>query len=485
MPSSFVSTATGVPAAAALAIAAATSGAVEASIGSTGRPTSSPNSASASSPPVIAATAIGTVRARRASPRGVRRPAGRRRPRDRLLDQRVQGALAEVAGDHAAQPALLVGRRPGEQVAHRGGPGFLRARPGHRGEPVEGLVDLERGDRGLGPRVGERAQAAPADAGAALQDRAAEVRRDHRQLVDLGLASRSAIAATLALRDRVAATALEVSTRSRRSMRSSCPSPPTSDLPGRNWCFPEDISARNIGFTAYAVKPATDQQTSLPDPGAHLVELGEERQVQRAAQEVDAGRPAGAGLVADGALHDLEVAEPPLLEVVLDVDELLAGLVDAPVLARARRRPRRRRRTSSGSERCGCDQSRSSSRPGRRTPGGRGRPGTRRRATARAAASSSARARPGSWAKTLTMSAFLLPSRNSTSRYCADWKPELVARNGRISAYSLGVSVASTDHWSVSICWMCLTRASRLSAGARSSVAQQRAGRAQLVEHAA
>ena len=68
------------------------------------------------------------------------------------------------------------------------------------------------------------------------------------------------------------------------------------------------------------------------------------------------------------------------------------------------------------------------------------------------------------------MSAFLLPSRNSTSRYCADWKPELVARNGRISAYSEGVRVASTDHWSVSVCWMCLIRASRLSAGERSSV---------------
>ena len=34
----------------------------------------------------------------------------------------------------------------------------------------------------------------------------------------------------------------------------------------------------------------------------------------------------------DDPLHDLEVAEAPLLEGVLDVDELLAGLVDAPVL---------------------------------------------------------------------------------------------------------------------------------------------------------
>src|SRR5690348_18335040 len=37
------------------------------------------------------------------------------------------------------------------------------------------------------------------------------------------------------------------------------------------------------------------------------------------------------GLVADGALHHLEVPEPPFLEVVLQVDELLAGMaVPAP-----------------------------------------------------------------------------------------------------------------------------------------------------------
>ena len=40
-------------------------------------------------------------------------------------------------------------------------------------------------------------------------------------------------------------------------------------------------------------------------------------------------------------------------------------------------------------------------------------------------------------------------------------------------AYSLGVRVASTDHCSVSWFWMCLTRASRLSAGASSSAARR------------
>src|SRR3954452_24610697 len=71
---------------------------------------------------------------------------------------------------------------------------------------------------------------------------------------------------------------------------------------------------------------------SAADAGADLVQLREERQVERAAQEVDAGRPAGPGLLPDGALDDLQVTEAPLLEVVLEVDELLARLIDAPVL---------------------------------------------------------------------------------------------------------------------------------------------------------
>src|SRR3954452_20147453 len=73
---------------------------------------------------------------------------------------------------------------------------------------------------------------------------------------------------------------------------------------------------------------------SAPDAGADLVQLREEREVERAAQEVDPGRAAGAGFLPDGALDDLQVTEAPLLEVVLQVDELLTGLVDAPVLVR-------------------------------------------------------------------------------------------------------------------------------------------------------
>ena len=60
MPSSLASITTG-PADTALAMAASMSGALEASIGSTGRPTSSPTSARAASPPVKAATAAASV----------------------------------------------------------------------------------------------------------------------------------------------------------------------------------------------------------------------------------------------------------------------------------------------------------------------------------------------------------------------------------------------------------------------------------------
>src|SRR4051794_25130537 len=63
---------------------------------------------------------------------------------------------------------------------------------------------------------------------------------------------------------------------------------------------------------------------------------------------------------------------------------------------------------------------------------------------------------------------------NSTARYWYDWKPDEVPRKLRNSAYSLGVRVASTDHCSVSVRWMCLTRARPLSAGRRSSLASCR-----------
>ncbi len=61
MPSSLLSTATAAPSGPALAIASATSVALDASIGRIGRPGRSPNSSSAGTPPVSAATATGGV----------------------------------------------------------------------------------------------------------------------------------------------------------------------------------------------------------------------------------------------------------------------------------------------------------------------------------------------------------------------------------------------------------------------------------------
>ena len=81
------------------------------------------------------------------------------------------------------------------------------------------------------------------------------------------------------------------------------------------------------------------------------------------------------------------------------------------------------------------------------------------------------------------MSAFLLPSRNSTSRYCADWKPELVARNGRISAYSLGRQRREHRPLVGERVLDVLDPCHPLERGGEVVGAQQRAGRAQLVDH--
>ena len=77
---------------------------------------------------------------------------------------------------------------------------------------------------------------------------------------------------------------------------------------------------------------ATARCRRLADLGAHGVELGEEGELEGLLQEGGARRSAGARLHADGALHRLQVPEPPELEVLLEVDELLAGLVGRPVV---------------------------------------------------------------------------------------------------------------------------------------------------------
>src|SRR5678816_3502855 len=69
-----------------------------------------------------------------------------------------------------------------------------------------------------------------------------------------------------------------------------------------------------------------------PDDRPYFQQLRKERQLQRLLQERNAGRTAGAALVADDALDRLHVAEAPELEALLDVDELLAHVVVAPEL---------------------------------------------------------------------------------------------------------------------------------------------------------
>ena len=89
--------------------------AVPASIGRTGRPTSMLKSASASSPPVSAARAMGPVGALNIAARRTALPVEVRRRRDRVEHHRVERALPDVAGDQVAQELLLGRGQPAEQ----------------------------------------------------------------------------------------------------------------------------------------------------------------------------------------------------------------------------------------------------------------------------------------------------------------------------------------------------------------------------------
>src|SRR4051812_46318242 len=66
--------------------------------------------------------------------------------------------------------------------------------------------------------------------------------------------------------------------------------------------------------------------------GADIDQLGKERRVEALLEEGDAGGAAGAALEADHALDGLDLPEAPELEVLFDVDQLLAHVVLGPVL---------------------------------------------------------------------------------------------------------------------------------------------------------
>ena len=197
----------------------------------TGRPTSSPIAASASSPVERrGGHRDRAAREHRRAAYGLQRRPGR--GGQRLLDQGVERPLPHVARDHAAQPGLLLGGGPAEQVGHRRRPGGLRPGAGEGGDPVERLVHLGHRQRWLRGWLGwaSRCRASPRRCGAA-----AACRRDRRSPISSSSgpasASTSASATTLAFRERVAATACEVSTILASSTRPFCPSAPTPRTP--------------------------------------------------------------------------------------------------------------------------------------------------------------------------------------------------------------------------------------------------------------
>src|SRR6185437_221542 len=68
--------------------------------------------------------------------------------------------------------------------------------------------------------------------------------------------------------------------------------------------------------------------------GADLPELRKELELESFREVGHPARASGAGLVADDALHRLQVMAAPQLEVVIEVDQPLGELVQVPVLFR-------------------------------------------------------------------------------------------------------------------------------------------------------
>src|SRR5262249_38537899 len=64
---------------------------------------------------------------------------------------------------------------------------------------------------------------------------------------------------------------------------------------------------------------------------AQIPELREEPRLEEAAEISHALGAAGAGLVADDALHRGDVTEPPLAEEIFEIDQLFAELVQVPM----------------------------------------------------------------------------------------------------------------------------------------------------------
>ena len=191
--------------------AAARSGAVAASIGCTGRPTSSRTLRSPSAPvaerdPASSPGSPSSISARRTSASGTRR-----RPRDGVGHHGLQRALAQVAQHQPAQELLLAAGRPAEQLGQLAPPLGLRPGAGHPGQALEGGVDVGHRERGLRRRRRRLAQRRPAHAQPPLPRLTGQEGDAGRRLVRPQ--PRDAAASSLDLggaRARVAATAAEV-----------------------------------------------------------------------------------------------------------------------------------------------------------------------------------------------------------------------------------------------------------------------------------
>ena len=154
----------------------ATSGALEASIGRTGRPTSSPNAASASAPPVERgrgdrhASTPASIAARRTA--GERDARPRRRPPPAAARRARPGARSPVTRPRSSACSSAVARA--EQRVEQS-PSARPANPAPATPAIVSKAACDLGDRQRrlrGRGSGRSVNAAPADAGAALAQRA-------------------------------------------------------------------------------------------------------------------------------------------------------------------------------------------------------------------------------------------------------------------------------------------------------------------------
>ena len=161
------------------------------------------------------------------------------------------------------------------------------------------------------------------------------------------------------------------------------------------------------------------------DLGAHVEQLREERQLQRLLRKATPDEPPVPRLKPmmrstvfmwrKRQSWKLSSTSTSSSHSLVDVPMVLGVLVDA----------RRTRATRSRSSVCGL-------RPvaleqplrHRVAAAARGSAGTRRRGSAPRARRAARACASGSCANTASMPAFLLPSRNSSVRYCSDWKPD-------------------------------------------------------------